>query len=81
MMGAGKPGDSYGVRDFKARFGGQLVEHGRYDYVLSPMLYNVGKMGVKIMKSNILTDGFGEAIRSLFKKLLQHKHSSVIDNI
>lgn len=38
--------------------GGQLVEHGRYDYVLSPMLYNVGKMGVKIMKSNILTDGF-----------------------
>ena len=81
MMGAGKPGDSYGVRDFKARFGGQLVEHGRYDYVLSPMLYNVGKMGVKVMRSDMLKDGLGGAIRSLFKKLLRHKHSSVIDNI
>ena len=81
MLGAGKPDEEYGVRNFKAEFGGQLVEHGRYDYVLSPMLYKVGKMGVKIMKSNILTDGLWGAIRSLFKKLLRHKHSSVIDNI
>ena len=30
MMGAGKPDEAYGVRDFKARFGGEQVEHGRY---------------------------------------------------
>ena len=28
--GAGKPGEPYGVRDFKAKFGGDLVEPGRY---------------------------------------------------
>ena len=69
------------IKKDKEVLGGQLVEHGRYDYVLSPMLYHVGKIGVKIMKSNILTDGLAGAIRSLFKKLLRHKHSSVIDNI
>ena len=30
MMGAGKPDEEYGVRDFKAEFGGELVEHGRF---------------------------------------------------
>jgi lipid II:glycine glycyltransferase (peptidoglycan interpeptide bridge formation enzyme) len=50
MMGAGKPDESYGVRDFKAKFGGQLVEHGRFQIVLSPLLYEIGKMGVKMMK-------------------------------
>ena len=50
MMGAGKPGESYGVRDFKAKFGGHLVEYGRFLAVLNPTLYEVGKMGVKLMK-------------------------------
>ena len=50
MMGAGKPDDGYGVRDFKAKFGGQLVEYGRFLLVLNPLLYNIGKLGVKIMK-------------------------------
>ena len=50
MMGAGKPDDGYGVRDFKAKFGGTLVEYGRYLYVLNPLLYNIGKLGVKILK-------------------------------
>lgn len=50
MMGAGKPNESYGVREFKAKFGGQLVEHGRFQAVLNPFLYRIGKMGVKIMK-------------------------------
>lgn len=50
MMGAGKPDESYGVREFKAKFGGQLVEHGRFQSVISPLLYEIGKMGVKIMK-------------------------------
>jgi hypothetical protein len=28
--GAGRPDEPYGVRDFKAKFGGDLVEYGRY---------------------------------------------------
>lgn len=51
MMGAGAPGDGgYGVRDFKAEFGGQLVEHGRFKCVLNKPLYLVGTLGVKIIK-------------------------------
>ncbi len=50
MMGAGKPNESYGVREFKAKFGGKLVEHGRYKAVLSPFLYKIGEIGVKIIK-------------------------------
>ena len=50
VMGAGEPGVPYGVRDFKAEFGGELVEHGRYLCVLKPMLYKLGAIGVKILK-------------------------------
>lgn len=51
MMGAGAPGDGgYGVRDFKAKFGGELVEYGRFKYVCSPVLYAIGKLGVAILK-------------------------------
>jgi hypothetical protein len=51
LMGAGKPDEPYGVRDFKAEFGGKLVEHGRFLCVCKPLLYWIGKMGVKILKS------------------------------
>ena len=51
MMGAGAPGDGgYGVRDFKAKFGGELVEYGRFKYVCNPVLYAIGKLGVAILK-------------------------------
>lgn len=50
MMGAGRPDEGYGVRDFKAKFGGNLVEHGRFQTFLNPFLYEIGKMGVRIMK-------------------------------
>ena len=51
MMGAGKPDDGgYGVRDFKLKFGGKLVEFGRYDYICNRFLYNIGKLGVKKLK-------------------------------
>lgn len=51
MMGAGKPDDGgYGVRDFKLKFGGELKELGRNKYVCNPLLYGIGKLGVKIMK-------------------------------
>ena len=50
MMGAGKPEEAYGVRDFKAKFGGELVEHGRFLCVRKPLLYKLGKLGVKLLK-------------------------------
>ena len=50
MMGAGVPGVPYGVRDFKAEFGGELVEHGRFLHVAKPCLYAIGKAVVKAMK-------------------------------
>ena len=50
FMGAGKPDEAYGVREFKAKFGGELVEHGRFLCVLHPLLYQIGKIGVKILK-------------------------------
>lgn len=50
MMGAGKPDEAYGVRDFKARFGGEQVEHGRFLCVRKPLLYWIGKLGVKLLK-------------------------------
>ncbi len=50
MMGAGEPGVPYGVRDFKAEFGGKKVEHGRFLYVAKPCLYKIGIAGVKLLK-------------------------------
>jgi len=50
MMGAGKPDEGYGVRDFKAKFGGQLVEHGRFVRINQPLLYSIGKKAVAYLK-------------------------------
>ena len=50
FMGAGKPDVPYGVRDFKMEFGGGLLEHGRFLCVRKPLLYKIGKMGVRLSK-------------------------------
>ena len=50
IMGAGEPGIPYGVRDFKAEFGGKLVEYGRFLFICKPMLYRLGSWGVKLLK-------------------------------
>ena len=51
MMGAGSPSDGgYGVRDFKLKFGGELVEFGRNICVCNRLLYGIGKLGVKLLK-------------------------------
>ena len=52
MMGAGEPGVPYGVRDFKAEFGGELVEHGRFLCVCKPLLYQLGTVGVRILRKS-----------------------------
>ena len=43
MMGAGVPNKPNGVRDFKARFGGELVENGRFLSVIQPSLFRLGE--------------------------------------
>lgn len=50
MMGAGKPKDNYGVRDFKAKFGGNLRELGRFMCIENKFLYFIGKIGVFLIK-------------------------------
>lgn len=51
MMGAGAPGDGgYGVREFKAKFGGELVEYGRFKYIINKCLYRIGELGVKALR-------------------------------
>ena len=41
--GAGKPDEEYGVRDFKAKFGGDLVCYGRNTHVPSPALMRLSQ--------------------------------------
>jgi serine/alanine adding enzyme len=48
--GAGKPGEVYGVRDFKAKFGGQLVCFGRNVNVHSPKLLRWSQLGYKVYR-------------------------------
>jgi lipid II:glycine glycyltransferase (peptidoglycan interpeptide bridge formation enzyme) len=46
--GAGKPDEEYGVRDFKAKFGGQLVGFGRNTWVHSPSRLKLSKLGYNL---------------------------------
>lgn len=48
MMGAGVPNKPNGVRDFKARFGGELIEDGRFLSIHYSLLYKIGICGVKL---------------------------------
>ena len=50
LMGAGQPGQEYGVRNYKAEFGGAMVEHGRFIKICNPALYKLGKFGLSILK-------------------------------
>ena len=48
-MGAGTPDSDYGVREFKSKFGGELVEYGRYVKINKPLLFSIGKFGLKVL--------------------------------
>jgi len=48
FMGAGKPDQDYGVREFKSKFGGKLVDFGRFERINNKFLYFIGKTGLKI---------------------------------
>lgn len=45
--GAGKPGVPYGVRDFKKKFGGTMVNFGRYRKVHQPVKMRLAEYGFK----------------------------------
>ena len=51
FLGAGKPDEPYGVREFKARFGGDEVCFGRYEYILNKPLFAMSKIGLRIYRN------------------------------
>ena len=53
FLGAGKPNEDYGVREFKSKFGGKLVNYGRYNLILNKSLYTIGKLGIGFMKKYV----------------------------
>ena len=48
--GAGKPNEEYGVRNYKLKFGGELVDFGRFEKVHKPILMQIGKTGFKFFQ-------------------------------
>ncbi len=48
--GAGKPDEEYGVRDFKAKFGGELVCYGRNTCVHAPKLLWLSEQGYQLVR-------------------------------
>jgi lipid II:glycine glycyltransferase (peptidoglycan interpeptide bridge formation enzyme) len=48
--GAGKPDEEYGVRDFKAKFGGELVCFGRNTCVHAPMSLRLSRWGYEVYR-------------------------------
>lgn len=48
--GAGSPDEDYGVREFKAKFKGELVCFGRYTYVHSALLLRLSELGYKVYR-------------------------------
>jgi serine/alanine adding enzyme len=48
--GAGKPNIPYGVRDYKLKFGGELVNFGRFHKVHSKIKYFIASHGFKAIK-------------------------------
>jgi serine/alanine adding enzyme len=48
--GAGKPDEEYGVRDFKAKFGGELVCFGRNIYVHRPALMRLSRWAYSVYR-------------------------------
>jgi len=49
LMGAGIKNKKYGVREYKKQFSGNLVEYGRYIRINKPILYFIGKIGIKLL--------------------------------
>jgi lipid II:glycine glycyltransferase (peptidoglycan interpeptide bridge formation enzyme) len=50
FMGAGQPDENYGVREFKSKFGGKLVEYGRFVFIQNQLLYKLGILILNLKK-------------------------------
>lgn len=50
FLGLGNPDNKYGVRDFKLRFGGVLVNYGRYERINNHLLYAIASTGYHVLK-------------------------------
>jgi serine/alanine adding enzyme len=50
FMGAGRKGENYGVRDFKARFGGEPTKSMRYLKINNFLLYKTGQLALNQLK-------------------------------
>ena len=48
--GAGKPNVPYGVRDHKMKFGGELVEFGRFEAIHNKLMFKIAKLGLKLIQ-------------------------------
>jgi lipid II:glycine glycyltransferase (peptidoglycan interpeptide bridge formation enzyme) len=46
--GAGKPGVPYGVRDYKEKFGGELVNFGRFEKIHKPLQFQIATSVFKL---------------------------------
>ena len=49
FLGAGKPDEDYGVREFKSSFGGDMVNYGRFTRINNRVLYFIGKTGLAVL--------------------------------
>lgn len=49
FMGVGIPDRDYGVREFKAKFGGELVNFGRFGRINNKFLYAITEIGFNIL--------------------------------
>ena len=49
FMGVGIPDRDYGVREFKAKFGGNLVNYGRFGRINNKFLYAITEIGYNIL--------------------------------
>lgn len=50
FMGMGLPGKPYGVREFKARFGGRWVNYGRWTRINHPMQYRFIELAYNLFR-------------------------------
>lgn len=48
--GGGKPNEEYGPREFKRRFGGEFVNHGRYKKIYKEAKMKIAMMGLDVLR-------------------------------
>jgi serine/alanine adding enzyme len=51
--GAGRPDETYGVRDFKSKFGGELVDYGRNKCVHSRWRLRLSEIGYHVLRGRL----------------------------